>query len=169
MPASRNNHIHENDALSAATNKRRKIRKGTHSCWECRQRKMKCTFSSPTDGTCIRCHRRGIKCVSQEYPEEITSALDRNLQIGDRIARVETLVEQLLKKAGDFDGLDLTRKDEGVNDSTSNSSAGASDQVEAVTLLKSSEVSIRIDSQHDHADCLHFRWEVPNFWFRCRP
>ncbi|CAI7652586.1 unnamed protein product [Penicillium viridicatum] len=45
--------------------KRRKVRKGTHSCWECRQRKVKCTFSSPDDGICITCHRRGTKCTSQ--------------------------------------------------------------------------------------------------------
>jgi hypothetical protein len=117
---------------------------------------MKCTFSLPTDDTCIRCHRRGIKCVSQEHPEEITTALDRNLQMGGRIARVETLVEQLLKKAPRddvFDGLYLTRKDEGSNNSASNSSAVASDQVEAVTLLKPLEVSVQFDSPLNHANC----------------
>jgi ribosomal protein L19 len=68
--------------------------------------------------------------VSQEYPKEITTALDRNLQIGDHITRVETLVEQLLKKAPRddvFNGLYLMRKDEGSNNSASNSSAVASD------------------------------------------
>ncbi|KAJ5199152.1 hypothetical protein N7491_000288 [Penicillium cf. griseofulvum] len=45
--------------------KRRKVRKGTHSCWECRRRKVKCTFSSPGDAICITCHRRGTKCISQ--------------------------------------------------------------------------------------------------------
>ncbi|KAJ5850519.1 hypothetical protein N7455_010375 [Penicillium solitum] len=45
--------------------KRRKVRKGTHSCWECRQRKVKCTFSSLDDAICITCHRRGTKCTSQ--------------------------------------------------------------------------------------------------------
>jgi ribosomal protein L19 len=88
--------------------------------------------------------------------EEITTALDRNLQMGDRIARVETLVEQLLKKAPRddvFDGLYLTRKDEGSNNSASNSSAVASDQVEAVTLLKPLEVSVQFDSPLNHANC----------------
>jgi hypothetical protein len=87
--------------------------------------------------------------VSQEYPEEITTASDRNLQMGDRMARVETLVEQLLKKDpknDDLDGFDLTRKDEGSNNSTS-------DQVEAVTLHKSLGVSIRTDSPHNNANC----------------
>ncbi|CEJ61643.1 hypothetical protein PMG11_10169 [Penicillium brasilianum] len=144
MSASKHSHIQENDAQSTATNKRRKLRKGTHSCWECKQRKMKCTFSLPTDDVCIRCRRRGIKCVSQEYPEEITTALDQNLQMGDRIVRVERLVEQLLKNVPidrDFDGLDLTGKDQGANINASKSSTVASDPVEAVTLLKSSETS----------------------------
>lgn len=82
-----------NDGISA---KRRKVRKGTRSCWECRQRKMKCTFNQPTDNMCIRCHRRGIKCVSQEYPKEITSSLEQNLHMGDRMARVEKLLDKLL-------------------------------------------------------------------------
>ncbi|KAJ5675969.1 hypothetical protein N7462_008866 [Penicillium macrosclerotiorum] len=78
--------------------KRRKIRKGTRSCWECRQRKMKCIFNQPTDTICIRCRRRGVNCVSQEYPEEITSSLDRSLQMGDRMEKVERLIEQLLNR-----------------------------------------------------------------------
>jgi Fungal Zn(2)-Cys(6) binuclear cluster domain len=86
----------ETDEMSAS--KRRKIRKGTRSCWECRQRKMKCIFAQPSDSTCARCYRRGVKCVSQEYPEEITVSLDRSLQIADRMIRVEHLVEHLLNR-----------------------------------------------------------------------
>uniref|UniRef100_A0A8H7KEV8 Zn(2)-C6 fungal-type domain-containing protein n=1 Tax=Bionectria ochroleuca TaxID=29856 RepID=A0A8H7KEV8_BIOOC len=47
------------------SSKRRKVRKGTRSCWECRRRKVKCTFESPQDVICITCHRRGAKCASQ--------------------------------------------------------------------------------------------------------
>lgn len=86
----------DNDFDDGIPAKRRKVRKGTRSCWECRQRKMKCTFNQPTDNTCTRCHRRGIKCVSQEYPEEITSSLERNIHMGDRMARVEKLLDKLL-------------------------------------------------------------------------
>ncbi|KAJ6104878.1 hypothetical protein N7486_003567 [Penicillium sp. IBT 16267x] len=88
--------VHEIDGTSEA--KRRKIRKGTRSCWECRRRKMKCIFSSPADKACFHCHRRGVKCVGQDHPEEITPSLDRSVQMADRIVRVEALVEQLLKK-----------------------------------------------------------------------
>lgn len=78
--------------------KRRKVRKGTRSCWECRRRKMKCIFSSPADTICVSCKRRGAKCVDQQFPEHISTPLDRSLQMGDRVVRVEALVEQLLKK-----------------------------------------------------------------------
>jgi hypothetical protein len=43
----------------------RKVRKGTHSCRECRRRKVRCTFASSKDPICITCHRRGTKCISQ--------------------------------------------------------------------------------------------------------
>lgn len=48
------------------TAKRRKVRKGTHSCWECKRRKVKCNFASPHGAICINCHQRNTKCVSQE-------------------------------------------------------------------------------------------------------
>lgn len=47
------------------TAKRRKLRKGTHSCSECRRRKVKCIFSSSNDTICVTCRRRGTKCISQ--------------------------------------------------------------------------------------------------------
>jgi hypothetical protein len=45
--------------------KRRKFRKGTHSCQECRRRKVKCVFSTPDSTTCVVCLRRGVHCLSQ--------------------------------------------------------------------------------------------------------
>ncbi|KAF2431297.1 putative Zn(II)2Cys6 transcription factor [Tothia fuscella] len=45
--------------------KRRKVRKGTHSCWECRRRKVKCIFASDEDVVCVTCRRRGTSCASQ--------------------------------------------------------------------------------------------------------
>ncbi|KAH9843463.1 Zn2/Cys6 DNA-binding protein [Teratosphaeria destructans] len=47
---------------------RRKVRKGTKSCWECRRRKMKCVYAPLSTGTvCCGCQRRGSECVSQKY------------------------------------------------------------------------------------------------------
>src|SRR6201992_3630795 len=60
--------------------RRRKVRKGTHSCWECKRRKVKCTFASPTDAICIICRRRGAKCLSQELepPDEPSQTADNS-------------------------------------------------------------------------------------------
>jgi hypothetical protein len=44
---------------------RRKFRKGTHSCSECRRRKVKCVFSTPDSTTCVVCLRRETHCFSQ--------------------------------------------------------------------------------------------------------
>ncbi|KAJ5357608.1 hypothetical protein N7541_004766 [Penicillium brevicompactum] len=79
--------------------KRRKVRKGTRSCWECRRRKEKCTFGSSTD-ICIKCHRRGTKCVGQEFPEDISESLDHSFQVGDQVTRVEAIVDRLCRERG---------------------------------------------------------------------
>ncbi|KAJ6171107.1 hypothetical protein N7470_000174 [Penicillium chermesinum] len=65
---------------------------------------MKCTFALSTDKACTRCQRRGAKCVSQEFPEQVSSSMDRSLQMGDRIVRVEALVEQLLAQGSKESG-----------------------------------------------------------------
>ncbi|KAL4995507.1 hypothetical protein BDV10DRAFT_174640 [Aspergillus recurvatus] len=54
-----------NSRSDEAAAKVRKVRKGTHSCRECRRRKVKCIFNSISDNICIVCRRRGTKCVSQ--------------------------------------------------------------------------------------------------------
>jgi hypothetical protein len=90
--------VQEHRIDGGSQSKRRKVRKGTRSCWECRRRKMKCIFGSTTDTTCISCKRRGAECVDQQFPEQISTSLDRNLQMGDRVMRLEAVIEQLLKK-----------------------------------------------------------------------
>ncbi|CAI7654822.1 unnamed protein product [Penicillium glandicola] len=101
------------EIIAESEAKRRKIRKGTRSCWECKQRKIKCVYtdpSSPADAEiiCIGCQRRGSKCVSQEFEfvdgRENAGHLERKGRHHptgkdkDRITRVETLVEQLIRK-----------------------------------------------------------------------
>ncbi|KAJ5862948.1 hypothetical protein N7455_007016 [Penicillium solitum] len=100
--------------------KRRKIRKGTKSCWECKKRKMKCVYADPNspadaDAICIGCQQRGSKCVSQEF-----EFVDRRENAGhrerkgrhsgkdkDRVARVEALVEQLIRKLDRHGGVEV--------------------------------------------------------------
>ncbi|KAI9686302.1 MAG: hypothetical protein M1820_010658 [Bogoriella megaspora] len=87
--------------------KRRKTRKGTRSCWECKRRKIRCIFTLPTDSSCSYCRRRGGKCVSQQYSEQVSTALKRSLDIGDRMTRVESLIEDLARRVGGADVQEL--------------------------------------------------------------
>jgi hypothetical protein len=87
---------------SESASKRRKIRKGTRSCWECKRRKLRCLFEhgEPTNAICIGCRRRGTKCVSQEFPEEVSAPVDKARQMRDRVVRVEDQLEELIKRVG---------------------------------------------------------------------
>lgn len=76
--------------------KRRKVRKGTRSCWECKRRKIRCIFASPEDATCISCQRRRAPCVSQELPEDPSQARKGNRHLIERISRVEDLMKGLV-------------------------------------------------------------------------
>jgi hypothetical protein len=75
--------------------KRRRLRKGTRSCWECKRRKVRCTFASETDATCVTCTRRGTKCIAQDLPEEVS--LGGKQDSAGRIMRVEALLDRLVK------------------------------------------------------------------------
>jgi hypothetical protein len=77
--------------------KRRKVRKGTQNCWECRRRKVRCIFAASTDALCENCRRRGTICISQEYPDEHTPSAVSNQ--AERLGRVEELVEHLVNSA----------------------------------------------------------------------
>ncbi|KAJ5819457.1 hypothetical protein N7474_005048 [Penicillium riverlandense] len=76
--------------------KRRKVRKGTRSCWECKRRKIRCTFASSEDVTCICCQRRRAPCVSQEMPENLSAARKGNQHLSERIARAEDFIKGFL-------------------------------------------------------------------------
>ncbi|KAI0105444.1 hypothetical protein GGR51DRAFT_188662 [Nemania sp. FL0031] len=79
--------------------KRRKLRKGTRSCWECKRRKNKCTWSS-SEGKCDGCRHRDTRCIGQEFPEERVRHERRKIDKSDdeRIQRLEALVEELSRK-----------------------------------------------------------------------
>jgi len=69
--------------------KRRKVRKGTRSCWECKRRKIRCTFVSSEDAACVGCQRRRAACVGQEMPEDLAPRRTGNRDLSERIARIE--------------------------------------------------------------------------------
>ncbi|KAI1778280.1 hypothetical protein F4818DRAFT_292568 [Hypoxylon cercidicola] len=76
--------------------KRRKIRKGTHSCWECRRRKTRCKYASDAAAVCVGCEQRGTTCRSQEFPDAQPPASERGLS--QRLSRVEGMLERLVER-----------------------------------------------------------------------
>ncbi|KAF5004308.1 hypothetical protein FDECE_9193 [Fusarium decemcellulare] len=77
--------------------KRRKVRKGTRSCWECRRRKIKCQFNSDEDAVCVGCIQRETTCISQEYVQE-PAAPAQDKRLAQRLGRLEELMEKLVDK-----------------------------------------------------------------------
>ena len=87
------------DALGKRhTVKRRKIRKGTFSCWECKHRKARCEFKPVSSSSCVTCHRRGLPCISQEFADPADSNHNRHGEVEDRIVHVEALVSRLVEE-----------------------------------------------------------------------
>ncbi|RYP27101.1 hypothetical protein DL767_007798 [Monosporascus sp. MG133] len=87
--------------VSGVTVKRRKIRKGTRSCWECKRRKVRCEFISPADAVCDGCRHRGTDCVGQDYAEDVQPPpVDRNHRMDDCMQMVERIVRDVLKSVG---------------------------------------------------------------------
>ncbi|KAK3308466.1 putative Zn(II)2Cys6 transcription factor [Chaetomium strumarium] len=81
---------------------RKKVRKGTRSCWECKRRKIKCVMEGPAETLCQGCKGRGTACIGQEFPDVPTipgtpGTSSKQVGVEDRLGRVETLVEQLVE------------------------------------------------------------------------
>ncbi|KAH7305771.1 hypothetical protein B0I35DRAFT_108493 [Stachybotrys elegans] len=78
--------------------RRRKIRKGTFSCWECKRRKKRCEIKPPAT-KCLFCRQRDLPCRSQEFEEDDQDDQD-DQETGHgaaaRLRHVEDLVEQLV-------------------------------------------------------------------------
>ncbi|KAF2854654.1 hypothetical protein T440DRAFT_464791 [Plenodomus tracheiphilus IPT5] len=75
---------------------RKKMRKGTHSCFECRRRKIRCIFQPDNPDVCSECFARGSRCIDQEHanPEVI---VDHRKNLRERVSRLEALVDTLLE------------------------------------------------------------------------
>jgi hypothetical protein len=75
--------------------KKRHIRKGTFSCWECKRRKTRCEFKDGSNNLCVFCQRRELPCISQEFPDPSDGSRPG---VEDRINHVESLVTQLVQQ-----------------------------------------------------------------------
>ncbi|TVY29684.1 Transcription factor [Lachnellula hyalina] len=120
---------------------RKRVRKGTRSCWECKRRKIKCQLSSEDVPVCSGCLTRGTTCLSQEYPEEREPS--SNTQMGERLGRVERLLETLVAKVTQYEEEDkvqqdiLTPESMGTEDLTpyTSASSGVSQETPFMTLF----------------------------------
>ncbi|KAL2071562.1 hypothetical protein VTL71DRAFT_12797 [Oculimacula yallundae] len=88
---------------------RKRVRKGTRSCWECKRRKVRCQLSSEDVPVCAGCLSRGTTCLSQEYPEERDLSSNGN-QVGERLGRMEALLETLVAKIAAYEEEDEAQK-----------------------------------------------------------
>ncbi|KAL7813333.1 hypothetical protein V8C26DRAFT_165135 [Trichoderma gracile] len=89
---------------TSARAERRKPRRGTTSCWECKRRKTRCHFNNSGSSACESCERRGCKCVLQhvEEPSLVTEAADRSIRArhpGDQLDHLEGLVGRLVRQS----------------------------------------------------------------------
>lgn len=80
---------------SGSAPKKRKVRKGTQSCWECKRRKIRCTLASSADAVCDGCKSRQTKCIGQEYQDDPAPAASHK---ADRLGRMESIIEDLVKQ-----------------------------------------------------------------------
>lgn len=66
-----------------------------------KRRKIRCQLSSEDVAVCSGCVTRGTTCLSQEYPEERDTPSGN--QVGERLGRVERLLETLVSKIEAFE------------------------------------------------------------------
>ncbi|KAK0615156.1 hypothetical protein B0T17DRAFT_379367 [Bombardia bombarda] len=85
-------------AEAAAEIRRRKVRKGTHSCWECRRRKIRCQFSPNNDTVCVPCQARGSACRSQEFADDSRPQQQPDRRMAQRLGRLEELMARLVDR-----------------------------------------------------------------------
>ncbi|TAQ87966.1 hypothetical protein B7494_g3724 [Chlorociboria aeruginascens] len=70
------------------TNPRKKMRKGTQSCAECRRRKIRCNYTAGSS-VCSSCVARGSLCVGQQVE---ALATDERISLRDRVTKLERLL-----------------------------------------------------------------------------
>jgi hypothetical protein len=81
---------------------RKKMRKGTKSCLECRRRKIKCTFEPGRTAICNECYARGSTCIDQEHGDINSytqqTAEQSTYSLRERVTQLEGLVRQVLHR-----------------------------------------------------------------------
>ncbi|PGH17666.1 hypothetical protein AJ79_01028 [Helicocarpus griseus UAMH5409] len=92
---------------SYQSHSRRKMRKGTKSCFECRRRKIRCTYDPERPNLCNECYTKGTACIDQENaPISISGTGNRGgdqaYSLRERVAILEETVNMILKRLDDM-------------------------------------------------------------------
>lgn len=68
------------------------MRKGTHSCYECRKRKVRCIFAKDSP-ICNGCVERGRSCTEQRRDLLQAGGVETGESLRERVARLEAIIE----------------------------------------------------------------------------
>ncbi|EON65802.1 hypothetical protein W97_05041 [Coniosporium apollinis CBS 100218] len=91
---------HEISWEAPALGTRKRMRKGTRSCFECRRRKIRCVFPTAQPSVCTQCSAHGARCINQEHAETALIP-DRRKNLRQRVTELEALIESLTKDQPD--------------------------------------------------------------------
>ncbi|KAI1370214.1 hypothetical protein F4677DRAFT_370107 [Hypoxylon crocopeplum] len=80
---------------------RKRLRRSTRSCYQCRKRKVKCQLTNEDVETCAECVKSGTQCTLQAPETELSSgsspAHDDKLEHESRLERIESLLKKLVE------------------------------------------------------------------------
>ncbi|THV54126.1 hypothetical protein BGAL_0034g00470 [Botrytis galanthina] len=77
---------------------RKGMRKGTHSCYECRKRKVRCIFTKEAT-TCGNCELKGRSCTEQRRELIQAGNVDTRESLREKIKRLEAVIEDYGRKS----------------------------------------------------------------------
>ena len=78
---------------------RKRMRKGTHSCTECRRRKKSCV-THPNGDKCVECTERGVECISQDTRPPKRPRVESKQSLQERIVTLENTVHAIIDRLG---------------------------------------------------------------------
>ncbi|ETI24733.1 hypothetical protein G647_04103 [Cladophialophora carrionii CBS 160.54] len=125
---------------------RKKMRKGTKSCLECRRRKIKCTFEPGRPAVCNECYARGSTCIDQEHGDIQTytqaASEQSSYSLRERVSQLEDLVKQVLHRLPEK-GASTSVEAEGDGVPSGSESDKSHVDAQAAEVLKSLKSSLR--------------------------
>jgi hypothetical protein len=124
-------------STSGSSTPRKGMRKGTHSCFDCRRRKIRCVFRPDDSTTCVGCKSRGSQCTEQRR-EILQDAAEKNKNsLRDRVAKLEALIASA--------GLNVYDQDQAAVQPAVKSSRNSHDPLPAVQELTPVTTNSSID------------------------